>query len=76
MDKGAWWATVHGVAKSRTRLSDFTHSLRAKKENTFLSKPKELGSIASVVREGSESWGLGLCWTVGPVSCSENANLL
>ena len=22
MDKGAWWATVHGVAKSRTRLSD------------------------------------------------------
>ena len=22
MDRGAWWATVHGVAKSRTRLSD------------------------------------------------------
>ena len=21
-DRGAWWATVHGVAKSRTRLSD------------------------------------------------------
>ena len=27
MDGEAWWATVHGVAKSRTRLSDFTHSL-------------------------------------------------
>ena len=26
MDGGAWRATVHGVAKSRTRLSDFTHS--------------------------------------------------
>ena len=26
MDKGAWWATAHGVAKSRTRLSDLTHS--------------------------------------------------
>ena len=25
MDRGAWWAIVHGVAKSRTRLSDFTH---------------------------------------------------
>ena len=25
MDGGAWWATVHGVAKSRTRLSNFTH---------------------------------------------------
>ena len=24
MDREAWWATVHGVAKSRTRLSDFT----------------------------------------------------
>ena len=24
MDRGAWWATVHGVEKSQTRLSDFT----------------------------------------------------
>ena len=24
MDKGAWLATVHGVTKSQTRLSDFT----------------------------------------------------
>ena len=24
MDRGAWQATVHGVAKSRTRLNDFT----------------------------------------------------
>ena len=24
MNRGAWWATVHGVAKSQTRLSDFT----------------------------------------------------
>ena len=27
MDGGAWWATVHGVAKSWTRLSDFTFTL-------------------------------------------------
>ena len=27
MDGGAWWATVHGVAKSQTRLSDFTFTL-------------------------------------------------
>ena len=25
MDGGAWWATVHGVAKSQTRLSNFTY---------------------------------------------------
>ena len=24
MDGGAWWAAVYGVARSRTRLSDFT----------------------------------------------------
>ena len=25
IDGGTWWATVHGVAKSRTQLSNFTH---------------------------------------------------
>ena len=24
MDRGAWWATVHGVAKSQTRLKQFS----------------------------------------------------
>ena len=24
MDGGTWWARVHGVSKSQTRLSDFT----------------------------------------------------
>ena len=27
MDGGAWWATVHGVTKSQTRLSDLTFTL-------------------------------------------------
>ena len=31
MDGGAWWAIVHGVAKSRTRLSNVTHSLSFRK---------------------------------------------
>ena len=26
MDRGAWWATVHGVAKSQTGLSNQTHT--------------------------------------------------
>ena len=25
MDRGAWWATVHGVAKSQTQPSTCTH---------------------------------------------------
>ena len=39
MDRGAWWATVHGVAKSQTRLSCWTeciHSL-VSAANTHLS---------------------------------------
>ena len=27
MDRGAWWATVHGVPKSQTRLSEYAHTL-------------------------------------------------
>ena len=30
-DGGAWWAAVHGVAKSRTRLSDFTFTFHLEK---------------------------------------------
>ena len=30
MDGGAWWATVHGVAKSQTRLGDFTFTFTVK----------------------------------------------
>ena len=29
MGGGAWWATVHEVAKSRTRLSDFTFTFKS-----------------------------------------------
>ena len=29
MDRGAWWAIVHGVAKSRTRLINFTFHFHA-----------------------------------------------
>ena len=28
MDGGAWWATVHGVAQSRTRLGDFSFTFQ------------------------------------------------
>ena len=28
MDRGARWATVHGVAKSRTQLSDYTYDMK------------------------------------------------
>ena len=32
MDRGAWWATAHRVAKSQTRLSDFTFTSLSKEK--------------------------------------------
>ena len=39
IDGGDWWATVHGVAKSRTQLSDFTFILS--NEAIFICKIKD-----------------------------------
>ena len=38
MDGGAWWATVHGVAMSQTRLSDFTFTFTFTLHKTELKK--------------------------------------
>ena len=31
MGGGTWWATVHGVSKSQTRLSDFTFTFKGER---------------------------------------------
>ena len=38
MDRGAWWATVHGVAKSQTWLSDWAHTHNPKGEYKLLQR--------------------------------------
>ena len=43
MDGGAWWAAVHGVAKSQTRPSDFTFTFH------FHALEKEVASHCSVL---------------------------
>ena len=43
MDGGAWWAAVHGVARSRTRLSDFTFTFH------FHAMEEEMASHSSVL---------------------------
>ena len=53
MDSGAWWATVHGVAQSWTRLMQLMQ-LMAKSE-------EELKSLLMKVKEESEKVGLKLC---------------
>ena len=41
MDRGAWWATVHGVAKSQTQLSNWTHTSTQEDTSKSYSCPKK-----------------------------------
>ena len=43
MDGGAWWAAVHGVTKSQTRLSNFTFTFH------FHALEKEMATHSSVL---------------------------
>ena len=58
MDGGAWWAAVHVVAKSQTRLSDFPLTFH------FHALEKEMATHSSVVASqgqgslvGCHLWG-------------------
>ena len=46
IDGGAWWASVHGVAKSQTRLRDFTFTFH------FHALEKEMATHSSVLACG------------------------
>ena len=52
MDGGAWWATVDGVVKSLTRLSDFTFNFH------FHALEKEMATPTPVFLPG-DSQGQG-----------------
>ena len=43
MDGGPWWATVHGVAKNRARLSDFNFTFH------FHALEKEMATHSSIL---------------------------
>ena len=43
MNRGAWWAAVHGVSKSRTQLSNFTFTFH------FHALEKEMATHSSVL---------------------------
>ena len=51
MDGGAWWAVVHGVAKSQTRLHDFTFTFH------FHALEKEMATHSIVLPGESQEWG-------------------
>ena len=56
MDGGDWWAVVHGVTKSKTRLSNFTFTFH------FHALEKEMATLSSVL-----AWRIP--GTAEPVGC-------
>ena len=56
MDRGAWQAAVHGVAESRTRLSDFTFTFH------FHALEKEMATHSSVLPRESQGQGSLVGW--------------
>ena len=72
MDRGAWRATVHGVTKSRTRLSD-SHTLGFPADTSSTEparhrrRPRQLGSIP-----GSGRYPAGAHGNPRKFSCLEN----
>jgi len=56
MDGGAWWAAVHGVAKSPKRLSDFTLTFH------FHALEKEMATHSSVLAGESQGRGSLVGW--------------
>ena len=57
MDRGAQWVAVHGVAKSRTRLSNFTFTFH------FHALEKEVATHSSVL-----AWRIPGTWEPGGLS--------
>ena len=64
MDGGAWWAAVHGVAKSQTRLGDFTFTFH------FHALEEEMATHSSVL-----AWripGMGGDWWAAVYGVAES----
>ena len=82
MDGGAWWAAVHGVAKSRTWLSDFTFTFH------FQALEKEMATHSSVlawrIQGTGEPYGLpamgshrvGHDWSDSAAAAAENSCIM
>ena len=57
MDGGVWWATVHGVTQSWTRLSDFTFFLSLKPFWGFPCSPVGLCAFTAGFVGSISGWG-------------------
>ena len=70
MDGGALWAAVHGVAKSHTRLSDFTFTFH------FHALEKEMATHSSVLAWRTQgprgAWWAAICGVQASLSITNS----
>ena len=71
MDGGAWWAAVHGVAESWTRLSEFTFTFH------FHALEKEMAIHSSVLawRIPGKSFNITVIQVCAPTNNAEEAEV-
>jgi len=55
MDRGAWWAAVHGVAEGRTRLIDFTFTFHFYALEKEMANPLQCPCLENP-RDGGAWW--------------------
>ena len=64
MDRGAWWSTVHGVAKSQTQLRDFTFTFKETKD-LYIENYK---TLMKEIKEDTNRWRNIPCSWIGRVN--------
>ena len=64
MDRGAWWSTVHGVAKSQTQLRDFTFTFKETKD-LYIENYK---TLMKEIKEDTNRWRNIPCSWIGRIS--------
>ena len=61
MDRGAWWATVHGVTKSRTRLKQL--SKHEQNAGGILEKLRDVQEDAELPRSQEDTVSVRMGWS-------------
>ena len=67
MDRGAWWATVHGIAKSQTWLRDWSHTQMGE---CIVNNGHTLTLIVPLIPQSPFLWWSGLESALITLTCS------
>jgi len=78
LDRGVWWATVHGVPNSRTRLSDWAHMQTFHKRGKVISSfgPFQKSLVCRQCSETKSRATVIIPYLVGSLAWKSNLSLV